>query len=196
MTKKLLFCLLTCAVAFWANTGRAQSFEQTAQLLKAGFEASPTATVTQATMTQHDAEAVKEFETQIAVAKGLKSAERSSAGKEVNAIGEKAMTLLKQKFEPGSWQVTNVKGARRAAKAPSAMPDVFYAAEYDTQYSDGATVVSGVVTIKKVDDSHAVLYNLWGVPDTLQCTYDLAAGTVAITPGKIYDHSTYGPIWA
>lgn len=63
MTKKLLFCLLTCAVAFWANTGRAQSFEQTAQLLKAGFEASPTATVTQATMTQHDAEAVKEFET-------------------------------------------------------------------------------------------------------------------------------------
>lgn len=196
MTKKLLFCLLTCAVAFWANTGRAQSFEQTAQLLKAGFEASPTATVTQATMTQHDAEAVKEFETQIAVAKGLKSAERSSAGKEVNATGEKAMTLLKQKFEPGSWQVTNVKGARRVAKAPSAMPDVLNAAEYDTQYSDGATVVSGVVTIKKVDDSHAVLYNLWGVPDTLQCTYDLAAGTVAITPGKIYDHSTYGPIWA
>ncbi len=196
MTKKLLFCLLTCAVAFWANTGRAQSFEQTAQLLKAGFEASPTATVTQATMTQHDAEAVKEFETQIAVAKGLKSAERSSAGKEVNATGEKAMTLLKQKFEPGSWQVTNVKGARRVAKAPSAMPDVLNAAEYDTQYSDGATVVSGVVTIKKVDDSHAVLYNLWGVPDTLQCTYDLAAGTVAITPCKIYDHSTYGPIWA
>lgn len=196
MTKKLLFCLLTCAVAFWANTGRAQSFEQTAQLLKAGFEASPTATVTQATMTQHDAEAVKEFETQIAVAKGLKSAERSSAGKEVNATGEKAMTLLKQKFEPGSWQVTNVKGARRVAKAPSAMPDVLNAAEYDTQYSDGTTVVSGVVTIKKVDDSHAVLYNLWGVPDTLQCTYDLAAGTVAITPGKIYDHSTYGPIWA
>lgn len=196
MTKKLLFCLLTCAVAFWANTGRAQSFEQTAQLLKAGFEASPTATVTQATMTQHDAEAVKEFETQIAVAKGLKSAERSSAGKEVNATGEKAMTLLKQKFESGSWQVTNVKGARRVAKAPSAMPDVLNAAEYDTQYSDGATVVSGVVTIKKVDDSHAVLYNLWGVPDTLQCTYDLAAGTVAITPGKIYDHSTYGPIWA
>lgn len=196
MTKKLLFCLLTCAVAFWANTGRAQSFEQTAQLLKAGFEASPTATVTQATMTQHDAEAVKEFETQIAVAKGLKSAERSSAGKEVNATGEKAMTLLKQKFEPGSWQVTNVKGASRVAKAPSAMPDVLNAAEYDTQYSDGATVVSGVVTIKKVDDSHAVLYNLWGVPDTLQCTYDLAAGTVAITPGKIYDHSTYGPIWA
>lgn len=196
MTKKLLFCLLTCAVAFWANTGRAQSFEQTAQLLKAGFETSPTATVTQATMTQHDAEAVKEFETQIAVAKGLKSAERSSAGKEVNATGEKAMTLLKQKFEPGSWQVTNVKGARRVAKAPSAMPDVLNAAEYDTQYSDGATVVSGVVTIKKVDDSHAVLYNLWGVPDTLQCTYDLAAGTVAITPGKIYDHSTYGPIWA
>lgn len=196
MTKKLLFCLLTCAVTFWANTGRAQSFEQTAQLLKAGFEASPTATVTQATMTQHDAEAVKEFETQIAVAKGLKSAERSSAGKEVNATGEKAMTLLKQKFEPGSWQVTNVKGARRVAKAPSAMPDVLNAAEYDTQYSDGATVVSGVVTIKKVDDSHAVLYNLWGVPDTLQCTYDLAAGTVAITPGKIYDHSTYGPIWA
>ena len=196
MTKKLLFCLLTCAVAFWANTGRAQSFEQTAQLLKAGFEASPTATVTQATMTQHDAEAVKEFETQIAVAKGLKSAERSSAGKEVNATGEKAMTLLKQKFEPGSWQVTNVKGARRVAKAPSAMPDVLNAAEYDTQYSDGATVVSGVVTIKKVDDSHAVLYNLWGVPDTLQCSYDLAAGTVAITPGKIYDHSTYGPIWA
>lgn len=196
MTKKLLFCLLTCAVAFWANTGRAQSFEQTAQLLKAGFEASPTATVTQATMTQHDAEAVKEFETQIAVAKGLKSAERSSAGKEVNATGEKAMTLLKQKFEPGSWQVTNVKGAHRVAKAPSAMPDVLNAAEYDTQYSDGATVVSGVVTIKKVDDSHAVLYNLWGVPDTLQCTYDLAAGTVAITPCKIYDHSTYGPIWA
>lgn len=196
MTKKLLFCLLTCAVAFWANTGRAQSFEQTAQLLKAGFEASPTATVTQATMTQHDAEAVKEFETQIAVAKGLKSAERSSTGKEVNATGEKAMTLLKQKFESGSWQVTNVKGARRVAKAPSAMPDVFNAAEYDTQYSDGATVVSGVVTIKKVDDSHAVLYNLWGVPDTLQCSYDLAAGTVAITPGKIYDHSTYGPIWA
>ena len=196
MTKKLLFCLLTCAVAFWANTGRAQSFEQTAQLLKAGFEASPTATVTQATMTQHDAEAVKEFEAQIAVAKGLKSAERSSVGKEVNATGEKAMTLLKQKFELGSWQVTNVKGARRVAKAPSAMPDVFYAAEYDTQYSDGATVVSGVVTIKKVDDTHAVLYNLWGVPDTLQCTYDLAAGTVAITPGKIYDHSTYGPIWA
>lgn len=196
MTKKLLFCLLTCAVAFWANTGWAQSFEQTAQLLKAGFEASPTATVTQATMTQHDAEAVKEFETQIAVAKGLKSAERSSAGKEVNATGEKAMTLLKQKFEPGSWQVTNVKGASRVAKAPSAMPDVLNAAEYDTQYSDGATVVSGVVTIKKVDDSHAVLYNLWGVPDTLQCTYDLAAGTVAITPGKIYDHSTYGPIWA
>lgn len=196
MTKKLLFCLLTCAVAFWANTGQAQSFEQTAQLLKAGFETSPTATVTQATMTQHDAEAVKEFETQIAVAKGLKSAERSSVGKEVNATGEKAMTLLEQKFEPGSWQVTNVKGARRVAKAPSAMPDVFYAAEYDTQYSDGATVVSGVVTIKKVDDSHAVLYNLWGVPDTLQCTYDLAAGTVAITPGKIYDHSTYGPIWA
>ena len=196
MTKKLLFCLLTCAVAFWANTGWAQSFEQTAQQLKAGFETSPTVTVTQATMTQHDAEAVKEFETQIAVAKGLKSAERSSAGKEVNATGEKAMTLLKQKFEPGFWQVTNVKGARRVAKAPSAMPDVLNAAEYDTQYSDGATTVSGVVTIKKVDDSHAVLYNLWGVPDTLQCTYDLAAGTVAITPGKIYDHSKYGPIWA
>lgn len=196
MTKKLLFCLLTCAVAFWANTGRAQSFEQTAQQLKAGFETSPTATVTQATMTQHDAEAVKEFETQIAVAKGLKSAERSSAGKEVNATGEKAMTLLEQKFELGSWQVTNVNGARRVAKAPSAIPDVLYAAEYDKDYPKGAITVSGVVTIKKVDDTHAVLYNLWGVPDTLQCTYDLSAGTVAITPAKIYDHSTYGPIWA
>lgn len=196
MTKKLLFCLLTCAVAFWANTGWAQSFEQTAQQLKAGFETSPTATVTQATMTQHDAEAVKEFETQIAVAKGLKPAEKPSVGKEVNATGEKAMTLLEQKFELGSWQVTNVNGARRVAKAPSAIPDVLYAAEYDKDYPKGAITVSGVVTIKKVDDTHAVLYNLWGVPDTLQCTYDLAAGTVAITPGKIYDHSTYGPIWA
>ncbi len=197
MTKKLLYSLLTCVMALMTIYGQAQSFEQTAQLLKSSPQAEASATsASQASTAQHDAEAVKEFETRIAEAKGVKPTGKASVAKEVNARGEKAMSLLKQKFEPGIWQVTKPKGARRVAKAPTAVPDVFYAAEYDTKYTDGTTSVNGVVTIKKVDDSHAVLYNLWGLTDTLQCTYDLSAGTVAITPGKIYDHSTYGPIWA
>ncbi len=195
MTKTLLYSLLTLVMAFMAIPGQAQSFEQAAQQLKSSQQTA-TASVEASSSTQCDAEAVKEFEARIAEAKGEKPAGKASAAREVNARGEKAMNLLKQKFEPGIWQVANKKRARSAAKALSAMPEVLNAVEYDTKYTDGTTSVNGVVTIKKVDNTHAVLYNLWGLTDTLQCTYDLSAGTVAITPGQIYNHSTYGPIWA
>lgn len=196
MTKKLLYSLLIGAATFTAATGQAQSLEETAQLLKASYQTGQSVTATPTSSAQTDAEFAREAEHRIAIAKGEQPAKSDQSAREVNAKGEKAMTLLKQKFEPGSLQVTNKKNARRAAKALSAMPDVLYAVEYDTKYTDGTTAVNGIVTIKKVDDSHAVLYNLWGLTDTLQCSYDLAAGTVSITPAKIYDHSKYGPIWA
>lgn len=196
MTKKLLYSLFIGAATFAAATGQAQSLEETARLLKASYQTGQSVTASPTSSAQTDAEFVREAEYRIAIAKGEQPAKSEQSAREVNAKGEKAMTLLKQKFEPGSWQVTNKKNARRAAKAPSAMPDVLYAVEKDISYSDGSTTVNGIVTIKKVDDSHAVLYNLWGLADTLQCSYDLAAGTVSVSPAQIYNHSTYGPIWA
>ncbi|MGM9868150.1 MAG: hypothetical protein ACI30R_00800 [Sodaliphilus sp.] len=196
MKKKFLYYLLIIAATMMATTGQAQSLEQVAQQLTADPSIGAAQKVTLTPTTQRDAETEKAAAYRIALAKGHAPAAKEAAPEKVNVGAEKAMTLQQQKFASGSWQVIQRKGVRKAQKALAAMPDVLYAVEYDEKYADGSTEVGGVVTIQKVDDTHALLYNLWGLADTLQCTYDLAAGTVAITPGKIYDHSTYGPIWA
>lgn len=197
MTKKLLFGLLLTSMAFTATQAQTQVIEQAAQLLSSTGQGGATA-VAAGNVTQQDAEAVEMCQAKIAQSRqaGQSKTPAATIGESVKAERAKSLGQPAGKYTAGSWQVANNGAARRAAKAPTAVPDVLNAAEYDTKYSDGTTTVNGVVTIKKTDDTHAVLYNLWGLTDTLQCTYNLTAGTVAVTPAKIYDHSTYGPVWA
>ena len=197
MTKKLLLCLLLTSMAFTATQAQTQVIEQAAQLLSSTGQGGATA-VAAGNVTQQDAEAVEMCQAKIAQSRqaGQSKTPAATIGESVKAERAKSLGQPAGKYTAGSWQVANNGAARRAAKAPTAVPDVLNAAEYDTKYSDGTTTVNGVVTIKKTDDTHAVLYNLWGLTDTLQCTYNLTAGTVAVTPAKIYDHSTYGPVWA
>ena len=197
MTKKLLFGLLLTSMAVTATQAQTQVIEQAAQLRGSTSQGGATA-VAAGDVASQDAEAVRGFRSKIAQSRQVGQPKAAVATVEESVKAERAKSLAQPtgKYAAGSWQVTSNGGARRAAKAPAALPDVLHAAEYDTKYSDGTTTVSGVATFKKTDDTHAVLYNLWGLSDTLQCTYDQAAGTVAVTPAKIYNHSTYGPVWA
>lgn len=202
MTKKLLFSLLLCWLFSTAGIAQTQVIEQVAQLHGAASSVARSADVTQDSKASQDAETVKEFRAKIAQSNALHQPQTSptaNAGpeKHVNVESGKTWNLSGNKFAPGSWQVNNQNGAKRAARRKAAtLPAEQSCAEFDYKYSDGSCSTNGVMKVKRIDDTNVQIINLWGLTDTLQATYDAAAGTLKITPAQIYQHSTYGPVWA
>ena len=93
----------------------------------------------------------------------------------------------------------SVEVASKAKKAPAekavTLADASTYAEFDYKQGATARTATGVVKLNKKSATEADLINLWAFADTLQATLDLEAGTIAIQPKQIYQHSTYGPIW-
>ena len=202
MTKKLLFSLLLCWLFSTAGIAQTQVIEQVAQLHGAASFVARSVDVTQDSTASQDAETVKEFRAKIAQSNALHQPQTNptaNAGpeKHVNVESGKTWNLSGNKFAPGSWQVNNQNGAKRAARRKAAtLPVEQSCAEFDYKYSDGSCSTNGVMKVKRIDDTNVQIINLWGLTDTLQATYDAAAGTLKITPAQIYQHSTYGPVWA
>lgn len=104
------------------------------------------------------------------------------AGKFVGKMGEDNL------------QRTEVR--RTARKAASAVKFAEGYAEFDYALKDGTKTAQAVVSIKPFSSDSAYVINLYGLQDTLRAAYNLSAGTISIKPGQIYNHSTYGPVWA
>ncbi len=195
MTKKTLFGLMLMALLSLTATAQTQVAERVGSLMGA-VKTATTATVHRSA-TGDDAAAVKEMETKIAQSRAVSvTIPASVTGETVKAERKlRSFGSPQGSYVAGTWQVSSKAPKRTGAKA-KALASVNTAAEFDTKYSDGSVSISGVITVKRTDDTHAEVYNLWGLTDTLQATYNESAGTLSITPGKIYNHSTYGPVWA
>ncbi len=86
--------------------------------------------------------------------------------------------------------------ARKAAATSrkASIADSLTLGEIDVSLT-GTKTPRAIVRTKAYGTNKAYIYNMWGFGDTLKATYDQAAGTISITPGQIYNHATYGPIW-
>ncbi len=196
MTKKTLFSLLLVALASMAATAQTQVAEHVRSL--AGMAKATTTATLQSSTAGNDAAAVKEIEAKMAQSRAVNAPAATATATAETVKAERKLRALgspQGSYAPGTWQVSNKAPKRTGAKA-KALASINYAAEFDTKYSDGSVSIPGVITVKRTDDTHAEVYNLWGLTDTLQATYDETAGTLSVAPGKIYNHSTYGAVWA
>ena len=193
MTKKTLLGLLLVG---WGSLTAVAQTQQAAEQLRSLASATGTqATASPRSTAGSDVAAVKEINQKVALDRAIHSPQPATAATAVNAERNRRLDPPQGSYQPGTWQVTTKAPRRSAAKAKT-LASSFSAAEYDTKSKDGTISVSGVVTIVRTSDTDAVVYNLWGLTDTLKATYNEEAGTLSITPGKIYDHSTYGAVWA
>ena len=102
--------------------------------------------------------------------------------------------LAEGRLSEGALQRAAVRKAARKASANAKFVDSY--AEFDYALKDGTKTAQAMVSIKPFSADSAYVINLYGLQDTLRAAYDLTAGTISIKPGKIYNHATYGPVWA
>jgi hypothetical protein len=124
------------------------------------------------------------------------SPDSTAEAKQVNISNDvKFEKLISSKYVKGSWPVQVTAARKSAARKGGSLTGTAYAVEFDYALSTGAKTCPGSVTIVPYGSDSAYVYGIWGLTDTLKATYDLSAGTIKIFPGKVYNHSTYGPIW-
>jgi len=97
--------------------------------------------------------------------------------------------------ESNEVDVPSKKAPKKSPKRVRMAEDATYF-EFDVSRSNSARTFHGTPRIVLTGETSAVVYNLWNLPDTLDATVDLDAGTISITPACVYTHSTYGEIWA
>ena len=102
--------------------------------------------------------------------------------------------LAEGKLSEGTLQRAAVRSTARKALANAKFGDNY--AEFDYALKDGTKTAQAMVSIKPFSADSAYVINLYGLQDTLRAAYNLTAGTISIKPGKIYNHATYGPVWA
>ena len=129
-----------------------------------------------------------------AAAQGQQSALSSvsaQAQPEAPQLVKQNLAAAKVAPEPATARPLRAK-ARKALELPS----VLTAVERDYSRSTGKMSSRGAVTIVPKSDGTATVYNLFGLADTLQATFDLSTLTVSLTPKAIYHSATYGDVWA
>lgn len=93
-------------------------------------------------------------------------------------------------------QFAAARPRRGSNKALSQLPDTLYLAEFDTS-TKGKREGSAMLLITAAGTDSARIGGIHGLTgSTLGAKADLTAGTIKVWPGKVYQHSTYGAIWA
>ena len=85
----------------------------------------------------------------------------------------------------------------KAARSPiTSLPSEMHMAEFDTS-TKGRRDPSAMITFSAAGSDSAQVSGIHGLTGgKLGAKFDFAAGTVKLYPGKVYDHKTYGAIWA
>lgn len=105
-----------------------------------------------------------------------------------------ALTPLSNKVQFAQFEAA--KTAQSGKRAIGQLPDTLYLAEFDTS-TRGKREGSAMLTVTAVDTDSAIVSGIHGLTGgTLGAKADLTAGTIKVWPGKVYQHSTYGAIWA
>jgi len=189
MNRKTLFCLF--CLCLLAITARAQSpLAEQMQANDVRNQAQSPAISTAA----GDAQFLKEFEALTADKPAVdesqaRQVETTSSVDELFNL-ENAVKLTESN-EPAA----KMKRAPRAPYRVRMAEDATYF-EFDYANKTGERLFKGTPQMVLTSDTTAVIYKLWGLPDTLQAAIDLDAATIKITPACVYNHSTYGEIWA
>ncbi len=93
-------------------------------------------------------------------------------------------------------QFAAAKPKHGSKKAMSQLPDTLYLAEFDTNTS-GKREGSAMLLVTAASADSARIGGIHGLTgSSLGAKADLTAGTIKVWPGKVYQHSTYGAIWA
>ena len=189
MRKLLIFMLLASAAP--ALSAQAQPMARIAAAVEASqTNVTPVTAEDQATTPKERADLVAKF-TGVAAA----TTDAGQATLSVAADRERRATISSERYTEVAGHINTTARSPRGGVKSSALPSSYNAVEYDNSYVYGDNSISGLADIVIVDDSNAVIYGLWGYTDTIPLTYDLEAGTVQITPSRIYTSSTYGEVW-
>jgi len=182
----LLGLLLLCMVSI---TGRAQS-QLPGQMLTADPRNMAQEQVTVSPAAQDEA-----IRSAIAGALVAPAKPNEAEAQLVDAIGDEPTLIDGVRLDEWTGAAPARKAPRAGRKAVRMAEDATYI-EFDYARKDGTRSVHGTPRIVLTGDTTAVVYNLWGLTDTLQATVNEDEGTISITPACVYTHSSYGEIWA
>lgn len=102
-----------------------------------------------------------------------------------------SLAAAKATPEPATARPLRAK-ARKALNLPSTASAI----ERDYAWSTGKMTSRGAVTGVLNQDGSVTVYNLLGLADTLQATFDVTTMTVSLTPKVVYHSAAYGDVWA